>query len=220
MLQHAYKFLIGGLLVGLLYGLVTGRDYLFSPAKLFPSLLLGLGIGLLVGLVMSIRGGFTHKEPDTDKILKPNQGIRNSIRNSLFFSSFFGIAFGLLFGLIYGPVLFLILGEEYRSSFPANSGLIYGLSDGLIVAAFFWLVSGGIAAIQHALLRFMLWMRDSIPWNYARFLDRAVDLALLYKLGGGYIFFHSLLQGYFEILDDTQMKTLLKRFNTKQEEKD
>jgi transcriptional regulator with XRE-family HTH domain len=211
MWQNAYKFLVSGWLVGLLYGLVTGRDYLFVPTKLLPSLILGSGIGLLVGLLMSIRGGFIHKEPDTNKILTPNQGLRNSIRNSLFFGSFFGIAFGLLFGLIYGPVLFLILGPEYRSSFPANSGLIYGLSDGMLVGAFFWLVSGGIASIQHALLRLLLWKRGSIPWNYARFLNRAVDLALLHKLGGGYIFFHGLLQEYFATVDDDQMETLLKR---------
>ncbi|HEY4387587.1 MAG TPA: hypothetical protein VGN34_24280, partial [Ktedonobacteraceae bacterium] len=132
---------------------------------------------------------------------------------------FFGIAFGLLFALIYGPVLFLILGDIYRSSFPANSGLIYGISDGMLVAAFFWLVSGGIACIQHVLLRVMLWTHGFIPWNYAHFLDRAVDLALLYKLGGGYIFFHRLLQEYFETLDDTQIQTLLNRLNTTMKEK-
>ncbi|HTK12113.1 MAG TPA: hypothetical protein VL485_33385, partial [Ktedonobacteraceae bacterium] len=213
MVRNAYKFLAGGLLVGLLYGLVTGRDFLFTPTKLFPSLILGLAIGLLVGLIMSIRGGFIQKIPNTDKILKPNQGIQNSIRNSLFFGSFFGIAFGLLFSLIYGPVLFLILGDIYRSSFPPNSGLIYGISDGVLVAAFFWLVSGGIACIQHTLLRLMLWTHGCIPWNYAHFLDRAVDLALLYRLGGGYIFFHRLLQEYFETLDDTQIQTLLNRLN-------
>jgi DNA-binding XRE family transcriptional regulator/GTPase SAR1 family protein len=214
MLYNAHKFLAGGLLVGLLYGLVTGRDYLFTPAKLFPALLLGLGIGLLVGLVMSIRGGFTYNIPDTDKILKPNQGILQSVRNSLFFGTFFGTAFGILFGLIYGPVLFLILGQEYRSSFPANSGLVYGISDGLIVAAFFWLVSGGVACIQHGLLRLLLWIHGSIPWNYAHFLDRAVDLALLQKLGGGYIFFHRLLQEYFSTLDDTQIKILMSSFSS------
>jgi len=141
MWQNAYKFLVSGLSVGLLYGLVTGRDYLFVPTKLFPSLILGSGIGLLVGLLMSIRGGFIHKEPNTDKILTPNQGLRNSIRNSLFFGSFFGITFGLLFGLSMAQSSSLFLGQEYRSSFPANSGLVYGLSDGLLVGAFFWLVS-------------------------------------------------------------------------------
>ncbi len=202
--QNAYKFLIGGLLVGLLYGLVTGRNYLFAPAQLLPSLFLGLGIGLLIGLLMSIRGGFTSKVPNVQKILQPNQGIRNSIRYSLFFGLFFGLVFGLFFGIIYGPVLFLILGAEYRSSFPADSGLIYGLSDGMLVAAFFWLLSGGIACIQHALLRFVLWKRGFIPWNYAHFLDYAAGLALLHKVGGGYIFFHRLLQEYFVTLDDAQ----------------
>jgi len=208
MVRNAYKFLGGGLLVGFLYGLVTGRDYLFAPAQLLPSLVLGLGIGLIVGLLMSIRGGFTNKVPNVQKILKPNQGIRNSIRYSLFFGLFFGIAFGLLFGLIYGPILFLILGQAYRSSFPANSGLIYGLSDGFLVGSFFWLLSGGIAWIQHTLLRLLLWRRGSIPWNYVRFLNYASDLGLLHRVGGGYIFFHKLLQEYFAMLDDAQIEQI------------
>ena len=208
MFQNAYKFLGGGLLVGLLYGFVTGRDYLFDPTRLLPSLFLGLGIGLLVGLLMSIRGGFTNRLPNVRNILQPNQGIRNSIRYSLFFGLFFGMAFGLLFGLIYGPILFLILGAEYRSAFPADSGLIYGLSDGLLVASFFWLLSGGIAWIQHTLLRFQLWRRGFIPWNYTSFLEHATSLALLHKVGGGYIFFHRLLQEYFATLDDAQMEQI------------
>jgi hypothetical protein len=137
--------------------------------------------------------------------LQPNQGIRNSIRYSLFFGLFFGVAFGLLFGLIYGPILFLILGDAYRSSFPANSGLIYGLSDGMIVGSFFWLLSGGIACVQHTLLRLLLWRRGSIPWNYVHFLNYASDLGLLHRIGGGYIFFHRLLQEYFATLDDAQI---------------
>ena len=208
MLRNAYKFLAGGLFVGLLYGLVTGRDYLFIPTKLFPALLLGISVGLLLGLFTSIRGGFIDGKPDTHKILRPNQGIWRSLRNSLFFGSLFSILLGTLLGLIYGPILFLVLGNEYRNYFPANSGWIYGLSDGLVVAAFFWLVSGGIACIQHILLRFMLWRRNAIPWNYPSFLDRAVDLGLLFKLGGGYKFFHDQLREYFNAMDDSEMETL------------
>lgn len=213
MVRNSYMYLAFGVFVGLLYGLVTGRDFLFVPTMLLPSLLLGTGIGLIVGLLMSIRGGFIYEEPDPKNIRKPNQGIRNSIRNSFFFGSFFGIIFGVIFWLIYGPVLFHILGDEYRSTFPANSGLIYGISDGVIIGAFFWLVSGGVACIQHTLLRIMLWRRGSIPRNYIHFLDHCVDLALLYKLGGGYIFFHSLLQEYFATLSDADVKKLLDRFH-------
>ena len=197
MWQNLSKFLAGGALVGLIYGLVNGRSYLAIPEKLFPSLLFGLSIGLLVGLIVGVKGGFSNEQLDDCNILKPNQGIRNSARHSILFGLFFGVTFGLVFGILYGPALYLILGEEYRSSFPANSGLIYGLSDGIIVAAFFWLLSGGIAVIQHALLRVGLWKAGYIPWNYVRFLNFAAERLLLQRVGGGYMFIHSLLQDYY-----------------------
>jgi hypothetical protein len=36
-----------------------------------------------------------------------------------------------------------------------------------------------------------------MPWNYARFLDYAVDRIFLQKVGGGYIFIHRLLMEHF-----------------------
>jgi hypothetical protein len=47
------------------------------------------------------------------------------------------------------------------------------------------------------LLRFLLWSKKEIPWNYSAFLDEAARRVLLLREGGGYTFFHDLLKEHF-----------------------
>lgn len=55
---------------------------------------------------------------------------------------------------------------------------------------------------QHAIVRILLWRAGAMPWNYARFLDYAAEeLNFLQKVGGGYMFLHRYLLGYFASLD-------------------
>ncbi|MEA1869960.1 MAG: hypothetical protein U9N09_07450 [Euryarchaeota archaeon] len=60
---------------------------------------------------------------------------------------------------------------------------------------------GGLACIQHLVLRIMLWRNGFAPLNYARFLDCAAGRIFLRKVGGGYIFVHRLLLEYFASLE-------------------
>ena len=59
------------------------------------------------------------------------------------------------------------------------------------------LAFGGLAVIQHAVLRLALWRRGDAPLHYARFLDYAAQRILLRKVGGGYLFLHRLLLEHF-----------------------
>lgn len=43
----------------------------------------------------------------------------------------------------------------------------------------------------------ILYISGYSPWNYARFLDDAIDRLFLQKVGGGYIFVHRLLMEHF-----------------------
>jgi hypothetical protein len=61
---------------------------------------------------------------------------------------------------------------------------------------------GGLACIQHLVLRVLLWRSKALPWDLPRFLDYAAERILLRKVGGGYIFIHRLLLEYFVTLDD------------------
>jgi len=75
------------------------------------------------------------------------------------------------------------------------------LSIGLGVGLLSGLLGGGLACIQHSILRLFLWHAKSIPWNYSRFLDYAANHILLHKVGGGYIYVHNLLLDYFASLE-------------------
>jgi hypothetical protein len=60
------------------------------------------------------------------------------------------------------------------------------------------LLIGGKEVIRHFSLRFVLWRTGALPWRLARFLDHAsVELQILQKAGGGYIFVHRLLLEHF-----------------------
>jgi len=142
----------------------------------------------------------------------------------LFTGPFLGMAFGLLGGLFlwlflwlfFGMLSGMISGEIVARTFPnegihrsVRSALLFGMFSGLLV----WLLAGvpigpllgllfgGLACIQHIVLRIMLWRNGSAPLNYVRFLDYATDHIFLRKVGGGYIFVHRLLPEYFASLE-------------------
>ena len=121
------------------------------------------------------------EKQDSDR---PNQAIRRSANNCLL-SGMLGNLSGLFFGLI-----FLLMGKP-------TEGLYYGALVGVGVGAIVALRQGGLACFQHYFVRILLRSAGSIPWNYAKFLDYAVDHTLLRKVGGGYIFVHRLLLDYF-----------------------
>jgi hypothetical protein len=70
-----------------------------------------------------------------------------------------------------------------------------------LTGLFAGLAGGGLACIQHFVLRIMLWRNGSAPLRYVRFLDYATDRIFLRKVGGGYIFVHRLLLEYFASLE-------------------
>lgn len=79
--------------------------------------------------------------------------------------------------------------------------LSLGLAGGLLV----FLLLGGLAALQHSILRLILWGTNVLPLNIARFLDYATDSVLLHKVGGGYMFIHRFLLEYFAELEQKQV---------------
>jgi hypothetical protein len=119
--------------------------------------------------------------PDTRHISLPNQEIKKSARHSLLI-----IAIGALFVLLFIPF--------------SKLGIILAATLGLAGAFSF----GGLACIQHIVLRFLLWRSGQLPWNLPRFLDYAAERILLCKVGGGYIFMHRLLLEYFAGLDEDE----------------
>ncbi len=192
-----------GLLFGLYYGLLGGLLFgLFGYSKdirpietlrfswsemrtelvgvkllvwLLTGLFFGLAFGLLGGLFLWLFFGMLSGMISGEIVARtfPNEGIHRSVRSALLFGMFSGLLVWLFAGVPIGPLL----------------GLLFGL------------LFGGLACIQHLVLRIMFWQNGSAPLNYVRFLDYAAGHIFLRKVGGGYIFVHRLLLEYFASLE-------------------
>lgn len=71
--------------------------------------------------------------------------------------------------------------------------LAVGLLFVLVVALFF----GGLACLEHLVLRGLLAYNGFAPLGYVGFLNEATDRLFLRRAGSGYLFVHRLLLEYF-----------------------
>ena len=173
---------------------------------LTPILGLGLLIGVVIGLVAWLRGGFPGGLMDRLGLLAfipvfglvvavlsgleaagietktvPNQGIQRSLRSWLVGGLAVGLVVGLPVGLALGPI----------------GGLAAGLMPGVMLGLGYY---GGSAVINHYCIRFFLYRNEHIPRNYEHFLNYAVDHLFLRQVGGSYVFIHRLLMEHFAAL--------------------
>ena len=61
----------------------------------------------------------------------------------------------------------------------------------------FGLGFGGLDLVHHVVLRLILAWRRELPLRAAGFLDDAVQLIVLRRVGGGYMFIHRLVLEHF-----------------------
>jgi hypothetical protein len=192
-LEFAKTRLFGSVLEGLWWGLIYGIiDALICwliwglqglIEGMADSLVWGLIEGLIWGLLVP---GFYHTTAS-------NQEIRESAVNAGIFTVIGGVAWVLL----YVGVL-LAAGEPLE---PLDL-LIDGIGNGV----FFGIYVGGLACIQHFLLRLILKQSGAIPWNYAKFLDYATELGFLTREGGRYRFIDDSVQEHFAQMPLTMEK--------------
>lgn len=174
--------ILPGLMLSAMFGFVNWLNY---------GSVAGWIVGLSVGVISLVSFGLTGAEIEAKTV--PNQGVHNSARNAMTMSLALGLPLGLAHAVGYG------------FSLDWAEGLGYGISAGALGCAAFWLRCGGLACIQHSLLRYLLFRSGVVPWNYAQFLDHAADRILLRKVGGGYIFIHRLLLEHFALQNRTEL---------------
>ncbi len=146
--------------------------------------------GALLALVFALEPG------ERAAKVRPNAGLRQSLRNALRVSFGFGVPFGLAFGLVFQPHVLrplAVIDNEYTG----NPALIVGTAVGLFAFTALFLIYGGFTVIMHWVLRAWLAWRTPLPIDMEGMLDRAVDLGLMRRIGGGYVFLHRTLLGYF-----------------------
>lgn len=191
------QVIIVGWIIGIFYGMHQAK-ILGSDAGNETGVMHGLLGGLAFGLFSILVGGLSSKRMEEHTLVRPNQGIRRSARNSVLIGLFFVLPAWLIFGVVQG----LTWRSDLRVSM--STGLIGGLALALLSALLVGLPNGGIACIQHGILRLLLRQAGVIPRQYRYFLDYAAERILLRKVGGGYIFVHRLLLEHFVSPDATQ----------------
>lgn len=127
------------------------------------------------GLIFFLLAGLRGRKLETKN--RPNEGMLLSGRNGLIAAVLFGIAFALF----------------YQYALGVSNGLVGGLLLGLGPA----LIYGGGHLLNHFLVRILLNRESQVPLNLALFMDSAAERVFVYKVGGGYIFIHRLLQAFF-----------------------
>lgn len=167
-----------GLVFGLAGGLVTGSVYSWG---------FGLATAVLFSLTFGFAGALSYGMIDINigLVAKPNEGIRRSTENAIRF----GLAGGLWLGAVTG-----FLGTLLSD---ISTGTILGLSFLATGFAIGGIIAGGLSAIQHYILRILLFIYESVPLKYAKFLNQGIHHIFLRPVGGGYIFMHRLLLEHF-----------------------
>lgn len=206
---EARSELLGGLVVGAVGGLLLAILVTYTY-----EITVGIGVGLAIGLSVAMAGailnGLTGGEVELRT--RPNQGIERSLKNALRVGGAFllmvalavtiavtltaGVTIGLPAVQRYGVLDGLMFTIGNVLGLSVKIGILGGVLGGLTVAGAGFLAFGGLACIQHFVLRLILLRSNFTPWNYAKFLDYAAERLFLRKVGGGYIFVHRLLMDY------------------------
>jgi hypothetical protein len=194
--------LVFGLLSGLLFGLafgLSGRNldkismvdkltWSWKPAR--RELVLWLSIGLSAGLLFGLLFGLSSEEVEetTYPAQRLKQSLISGLLTTLIVGMFAGLSFALLVGLIGGLSFELVVGLVF--------GLVLGLVFGLL-GTFGGSRGGYWSLFQHYSLRLVLAWHHLLPWHLIAFLEHAVSLIFLRRVGGSYIFVHRLLMEHF-----------------------
>ncbi len=189
--KKALSGLAGGLLVGFAFGIICEWSIFLKS----PKFNLGIAFGVAMGLTGGLFGGLLEGEIETK--IRPNQGIWQSFRNAVYIGSASALCVGLPVGFVVGLTWKNLYQGWVDTNIIWGAGISAGLTIGVAFGIFVGLFFGGIPFIQHFILRFILCFKEDIPRNLVRFLDHAVRLIFLQKVGGGYIFIHRLLLEHF-----------------------
>ncbi len=170
--KKLFKSLVGGLIAGLITWKLSGM-MVFSI------------VGILVGLIYGVSGS------NLEKIKIPNQGIWQSVKNASLFALIGAISMAIPAAILSPQLLAMIVESSVLQNRIGTTNIVL---SAIIVGGAFGLTQAGMAGIQHFTLRLILWYKGYMPWNYARFLNYATERRFLQRVGGRYQFIHKLLQ--------------------------
>ena len=173
-------------LIGAAIGAVGGGLCAWlTHSLILAGILLGLVWGLGFGLVLGVSSGLAGVEIEAKTV--PNQGIWRSTLNAAWIGSSFGLIITLL-----AVLGFTLMGLNETCQWIAAPLILVGFGGlGTVVNL------AGRACLRHLTLRLVLWNQGTMPWNYTRFLNSAVEDIFLQRAGGSYFFIHRMLLEHF-----------------------
>ncbi len=183
------RYFTGALLMGLFLGWSMIRVFIAdaygSLGRLIILLAYTLFFGLngaLVSLILSI-----FETPSIDQRSFPGDGVVSSLRSSLY------ILFATVLGIsLLNIIPIFLIGEAGVFSF------LFSLTW---LAPIMFTFYGGMAWCQHWALRFILYWHNYLPFRLVLWLNNMVEIGIMRRVGGGYIFLHRSLLEYFANLD-------------------
>ncbi len=179
--------IINGLGWGILAGALSA-GLIGLPVAIISGAKLALQLGLIICLLGLVIGGMVGALTKVSVLQRssPNQGIFMSLRSTVLVL----IAVGVIsVGLMWLSAI-TMTGSAKETLEPAFFfGLVFGLLAGFSY--------GGLDVVYHYTLRLVLSLRGYAPLRYVPFLDYAVNLGFLRRVGGGYLFLHHILLEHF-----------------------
>jgi hypothetical protein len=153
-----------------------------------------LMLGLIYTIIITVMVTMLYlvtvgKSSSNVKKIKPNQGIWTSSYSC-------GVTGFRVF--VFSSIIFWLLGviiQKHPLMLATRLGIGYGLMAGMLYAIG---CNSGKACIRHFTLRLILSTTGRTPWNYAKFLNVAVDnLDFLQRAGGKFLFINRDLRDIF-----------------------
>ena len=151
------------------------------------------------GPIAAMLGGLTASS-NLETTDLTNSGIRNALKKSFYAGSVVGLFCAVFFLLL--DLLSYRLTRLTGSSYGVQQLVVADLLRSRLVlwstyAILGALWYGGMDIIKHYSLRLILYLRGNAPRRFDTFLEYDVKLRFMYRIGGGYIFIHSLLRDHF-----------------------
>jgi hypothetical protein len=173
------------LALGIVFGAIYGLFYIVWVNVVF---------GAVAGLVTTFTLAF---EPSLQESrIRPNQGMRQALVN--------GLGIGTL-GFVLGAVVLGYVAVPWVLPYLEPPSTLVGLPHpersaaavaGPLLGMIAGMVRGGWSVLLHVAVRLVLNATTSVPLRLVSLLDRAADLGLMRRVGGGYLFLHRTFQDF------------------------
>ncbi|MEM9541201.1 MAG: hypothetical protein AAGA60_17065 [Cyanobacteria bacterium P01_E01_bin.42] len=151
-------------------------------AELIDLLNSGLGYIMFYGLLLGLFSGLQN---DLKVREYPNQGAWEKVKKAVILSAWVIPVFILDAIFVHGTGM----------TEDISLAEILGPSEGGLILLLFT-VGNGEMLVRHLALRWVLFCQGRIPWNYAKFLNKAGEVGILMRSGGRYRFNGDRLQKY------------------------